>query len=339
MLLTERAICGAVLLTVAAVFASGAWMDADEAPQRLAGVEADPEIQAQLRRTLDAMEEDRIAAYGELRRLEELAGDGPQLVEQVGLFVSRNRGDEAMLVHFILHPCLAGSMDIDDATIVRGLAPFLDAEDRPLGDFVDDAFSMIDNASPPLLPTRISPANYGPYRDYIKGNLKRGEPIPAGFSKFIYRRAPEMELFAFIEAHQQNNPQRPEMFREELWSEHVVSDAVWKKEHGFTEKFAEAKPEAIAELEVLSKHETWWVRLYMAEILYRHPEFRTPELVERLKTDEHQLVREAITREKPEPKKPKPGFFPPERGTDSKDNGTGSIEADFPPSTAPQVDD
>ncbi|MGH7127249.1 MAG: hypothetical protein ACREIV_01680, partial [Planctomycetaceae bacterium] len=30
----------------------------------------------------------------------------------------------------------------------------------------------------------------------------------------------------------------------------------------------------------------------------------------------------AITREKPEPKKPKPGFFPPERG------GTGTIDGD-----------
>jgi hypothetical protein len=44
----------------------------------------------------------------------------------------------------------------------------------------------------------------------------------------------------------------------------------------------------------MSRHGTWWVRLYVAQILRQYAELRTPELIERLKTDEHDLVRRAI---------------------------------------------
>ena len=44
----------------------------------------------------------------------------------------------------------------------------------------------------------------------------------------------------------------------------------------------------------MSRHGTWWVRLYVAEILRQYAQFRTPELIERLKADEHELVRRAI---------------------------------------------
>ena len=50
----------------------------------------------------------------------------------------------------------------------------------------------------------------------------------------------------------------------------------------------------MATLTNLSQHKEWWVRLYAVEIMRQHPEFRKSEIVERLKKDEHPLVREEL---------------------------------------------
>jgi hypothetical protein len=60
--------------------------------------------------------------------------------------------------------------------------------------------------------------------------------------------------------------------------EHVVSDATWRKQNGFGDRFQELKPAAITELEKLSTHVAWWVRLYVAETYWRHAELRERRL-------------------------------------------------------------
>jgi len=78
------------------------------------------------------------------------------------------------------------------------------------------------------------------------------------------------------------------------WSVHVVSDAIWKRGNGFKTAFEAAKPDAIAELEKLSRHKEYWVRLYVAKTIRNLPEFATEELKQRLADDNHRLVREAV---------------------------------------------
>jgi hypothetical protein len=48
-------------------------------------------------------------------------------------------------------------------------------------------------------------------------------------------------------------------------------------------------------IDYLSKHTDWWIRLYAAEIIRRHPEFRVAPIVDRLKKDENELVRKTVT--------------------------------------------
>ncbi|MBW3596227.1 MAG: hypothetical protein KY475_03015 [Planctomycetes bacterium] len=284
---------------------TGGCQEADKATQN-AVAETDPKIQAQIRRTVSALDDGGVAgASDELRRLEEIAGDNSRLVEQVALFVTSATGEESMTAHLIFHPCIH-TVDVDDASIVRGLAPFVDSEDRTLREFVEDEFTHIDGLDTPWLTNPVSPPNYGAYKKFIASSLRGGEPIPPAFSAFIYRRSPPAALLAFYYAHEK--PRQKQI----LWSAHVVSDAIWKKEQGFDKAFQQATPEAIAQLEKLSKDEAWWARLYVAEILHQHPEFGTPELVERLKSDERALVREAITRRLREAlKKQRPPNLPP----------------------------
>ncbi len=126
----------------------------------------------------------------------------------------------------------------------------------------------------------------------------------------MYARHPGKALLAMQQVYVQADRRRT---RELLWAEHVVADVVWKHQNGFLEK-TKVEPEAATQLEKLSQDQTWWVRLYVAEILRQHPAFRTPALVDRLKDDPHELVRNAMRFTRPDAeKKPavKPGYFSP----------------------------
>lgn len=75
--------------------------------------------------------------------------------------------------------------------------------------------------------------------------------------------------------------------------EHLVHDMLWHHQNGFEIEPQRLNNARIA-LQTLATHDQWWVRLYVAEILRRYPDVGTPQLVERLKRDENDLVRQAI---------------------------------------------
>ena len=80
-----------------------------------------------------------------------------------------------------------------------------------------------------------------------------------------------------------------------LYAEHIISDVIWHEIFRFAvaeEQIAKAK----SELKGLSNHDEWWVRLYVAEIMQQHPALRVPDVVQQLKNDKHELVKQAITR-------------------------------------------
>lgn len=83
-----------------------------------------------------------------------------------------------------------------------------------------------------------------------------------------------------------------ELQREVLLAVHIVSDAIWLKEHKFGEESRKALPEAKEQLWKLSERDEWWARLYVAEIMRRHRELRQPLVVQRLSTDGNAVVSE-----------------------------------------------
>jgi hypothetical protein len=81
--------------------------------------------------------------------------------------------------------------------------------------------------------------------------------------------------------------------REIELAEHIVSNAIWLQKNGFNDRFQAALPEATDELTKLAKHDQWWARLYVAEIMRQHRELRQPDVLQQLSTDSNSLVSEA----------------------------------------------
>jgi len=96
-----------------------------------------------------------------------------------------------------------------------------------------------------------------------------------------------MMAFLELDARNADNP------RELVWVEHVVSDVRWKQRHRFLEP-GQVDPKAIARLTKLAEHRTWWVRLYVAQILREEPDFRTAAAIAQLEKDPHPIVRQTI---------------------------------------------
>ncbi len=141
------------------------------------------------------------------------------------------------------------------------------------------------------------------YAAYFRNHKNEGLPGP--LIKHMFRTAPGEAMQAMLSGtFGLSFPVEPKLrgarvkktreIRELLLAEHLLSDLIWRKEFNF-----DIGPQQLNEgkqvLAGLSMQKHWWARLYAAEILHRHPEFRTPELMQRLQNDEHNLVRQAIT--------------------------------------------
>jgi len=75
--------------------------------------------------------------------------------------------------------------------------------------------------------------------------------------------------------------------------QHEVADYLFRQRYSFTQPGG-LKHRVESHLRETSGHTKWWVRLYVAEILRQHAEFRQPEIVARLVDDGHPFVREAM---------------------------------------------
>jgi hypothetical protein len=80
------------------------------------------------------------------------------------------------------------------------------------------------------------------------------------------------------------------------WAEYSVRHVLALKRFHRGDKIPEAIRDAVQALDGLSQSDEWWVRLYVAEILSQHPEFRTEAMTNRLSLDNDELVQQAITR-------------------------------------------
>lgn len=177
---------------------------------------------------------------------------------------------------------------------------------------------------------RILEGKYSDTRKRLERQSPQGHPGEAGFRHYssylenhqdvvtapyliahMFRTAPGEAFHALIQARYFGVPYPPlplskgasnnAGIRPLLYAEHVISDVIWHQHFRFDiapEQLAKAKNE----LNTLSQHKDWWVRLYVAEIMQQHPELRVKEVTERLKKDENELIRDAMVRKDTEAK-------------------------------------
>jgi hypothetical protein len=155
----------------------------------------------------------------------------------------------------------------------------------------------------------LEPVNYGDYRRYVGWKADHQEDVPGGFIKYIYDRSPGQALLVFAGAFSNSDiaarlpaeakaadgqKQMKHMsWRDIELAEHIVSNAIWLQKNGFNDRFQAVLPEATDDLTKLAKHDQWWARLYVAEIMRQHRELRLPDVLQQLSTDSNELVSEA----------------------------------------------
>lgn len=266
------------------------WADSQgsPAPKSTAAFEPDRAIQAAVADVAYATTESEQQKH--LARLRSLGGERFQkLVPQLVFYVSHaDNLREKLVSAFVVE-----KLRIQDGQIVAALVPHLDAKDER---FRKEVRQLIRDLEKGL---RDAPHQLEHLSGFIANAARNGTWPDAALVQFIYQRRPDVGLQNMAQVYMDDNI--PE-WRKITWSQHIVEEAIWRKEHGYTARFEEVRPDAANELRALAEHTQWWVRLYAAEILRGHPEFRTPELLERLKKDEQKLVRQAISA--PEKQKP-----------------------------------
>jgi hypothetical protein len=280
------------LIALAAVFGCGGQIrGADPEPPSGMEIRPDARIQERLKQACQVFC-DKGTSYSEylkaMGRLHEFTRDEKAFFQQIFYFYWR---DDLAIVdreaqrHFATWT--THFFRIGEHTILETVAPYLEARDPDLRSLPRSFLSQF-----------VKDDDF--YSSYLAA---RKENPPPGFIENLFRYYHESYLSVAGGALMAGM----EPGRNLNWAEHVINDAIWKKRHGFKDAFAEAKPAAIAELEKLSQQRLWPMRYYAAMTLSLHREFRTEPMVERLKGDDHEMVRKAISPPQVQPPQAIPG--------------------------------
>jgi hypothetical protein len=146
------------------------------------------------------------------------------------------------------------------------------------------------------------------YEGYLRN---REDNPPRGLIRYMFNHHPAAALVTLRQAFLKADGPERQHSEPILRGLRVVDTAVWKKQNDLHAK-DEAETDALGQLDVFSKHEKWWVRMYAAEILRRYPDLGNKEMIERLKEDKHRLVRETFTTPQPQPH-PEGWLVPPKQ--------------------------
>jgi hypothetical protein len=267
----------------------------------------------------------------ELQRLKDSTKEQDEIVKQLAIFAANTVSGEDM--HIFAAGTILDFLRVPPRIPIRVLAPYLDSENEQLRDFVHGWFHHHDSlehihGKPPL-----GSVNYHDYMEYVRSRLNRNEEIPVGFTRYIYEKHPGKALLVFAYADryaggtaliqamgkalqarrqgreiteeeklqlretQQQHKLRQQHKKQRLWemllAEHTVSNAIWLKENDpDPHRFQAAIPDATMQIHALANKE-WWARLYVVYIMRQHRELRVEKVLQQLKDDRHELVREA----------------------------------------------
>lgn len=213
-----------------------------------------------------------------------------RLVQQLVYFAARARDTkQAMAVGAIVR-----RLEISEETMARALAPCLESRDLEIAKSARGILCGLEKRSPDRRP------DFSLYRGLLEERVRNRRELPMPLVRYMYEADPGMALLTLMRALQ---VREPEQIKRILWAEHMVSDVLWKQKFGFL-KPNEVEAAAIEQLKSLSTHESWWVRLYVAEIMLQQPAFRRAELLTVLAGDSNQAVREAAVKAQPERTEP-----------------------------------
>jgi hypothetical protein len=219
----------------------------------------------------------RAEMYAQLEELKRLAAKSPEhFLEQLLYYYSNQQNDRQRRFRAFL---LVGHLRLPKTVIAEVASRYAYAEDEDLSAEARRLLHIAEEG------WRGEPGRY--YEPVIRA---RKDDSALGLIRFMFETSPERAIRVMLRVEEDDRTD----LRSVRWGEHVVSDYLWKRRHRFDQAADETLASAVKELDAMSRHGTWWVRLYVAQILRQYAQLRTPELIERLKADEHELVRRAI---------------------------------------------
>jgi hypothetical protein len=194
--------------------------------------------------------------------------DREALLLQLVLYVSAKSGNERMMGAALL----IDSYSFTNEERIAALVPHLETDDPRLRDVMWDVLSTVDR------PQGGRP-DFGPYETVLRAS----DPAPAGLTRYLYEVSPIDALDVMARTHAADE----------------ASVTAVRRARGLEELRARQEPgaglgseRARGEIDALSRDAAWWVRLYVAYFLRARPDLGSPVIVERLRSDEHELVRE-----------------------------------------------
>lgn len=305
-----------------------------------------PNIQASLGKVAEALNQSERMNNSETQKtvasLIDTTTNEQQIIKQVAIFAAGPDEQQPLIALAVLH-----ALDPPPGEVIEALSPYLDADNVKVRSFVRDWFQSHDNGGPDESP--LKPVNFADYTDFVRRKLQEKENIPEAFVDYLFERSPGRALLVFNladrhgeivdrlkamrrEVEQEGNlgpndlpPSKEGLGRREVvLAEHVISNALWLHKHNFDDHFQTALPEAMTELEKLSKHMQWWARLYVVYIMRQNPVLLKDNVLRQLAEDENPSVSKAAQRQPPAPKTGKKLVAP--REINARATGPTSIE-------------
>jgi len=246
-------------------------------------ISPDKKIQAMIRQFANAKDPDDLDARTAMKGLTKLARSAPEVLAPQLVYYSmradsgKGLGSLELMGHFTprwgLH-------------LRKGLIPLLEARDTKIKREASDWLAVIDNYDNSL--SRDQDNVLAVYKPLFAG--KKAMP-PPGLVDYVFTFNPRKALLLLGEVYLEKAGPRVAELRALVWADHVIHTAKWRIENQFLQKGDLAK--AQKEIDSLSKHEGWYARRYVVEIMRDDPELGAPEILERLKKDLNPLVSEA----------------------------------------------
>jgi hypothetical protein len=165
--------------------------------------------------------------------------------------------------------------------IRRGLIPLLETKNDELRREVALWLANADN--------RLAITGETNLMHYRQTLLRQKESPPPRLVDYVFGY-PGQALLLFGEIYSEK-PKFGEPPRALVWSDHVISTVKWRLLNRFLQDGDLEK--AQKELDALSKHEGWYARRYVVQVLREVPKLGTREIVERLQNDSNPLVSDA----------------------------------------------
>lgn len=239
-------------------------------------INPDEKIQATIRRVFMAKDEDDKEAKEAMKRLTEMASKTPEVLAPQIIYYSLHVKDEregwgilGMMAHFGTNW---------GPEIRRSIIPFLETDDNNLLREVTIWLSNIDGE---FIEARVESTMLY-YRETLKA---KKEAPPPGLVNYVYSTNPSQALLLFDDIYwKQPWPHNLK------WSDHIINIVKWRIRNRYLQEGDLEK--AQKELDGLSKHEGWYARRYVVEVLSASPKLGTADIVNRLKKDPNPLVAE-----------------------------------------------